>query len=928
MASNTVTFDRAAMEQLDTMFSKHTNELKTLARSMAQRTGGGVLGGMGNGGGKTSAGDLADAAKELRTFITFLSKGNQTLSATEKYQRNLAVRQLKATQESIDAIEKEKERRRALGEIIEENADAQEDNTDKIKKSSGRLADFAEKVVGGTMSFTVLTRAINEFSQAYKQGFNWNAMSDTVNAALQMGMSPKDMMDFQKRFRTVSNTFEGGISDFNDTIAGSNREWLHFTGSLKDAAVAQGEFYQLAMSMGVGAQDIKGAVGGMFQEFKKLQVATSMTAEEFVATQKSLLAEQVVRSKLVGLQGKERSNYMLKLTDTAYMFQTLGLQKEAAESLVKALEAQSGKTGVNRLVEGAQMSAVSGMLGMGGDGARLRELSVKKNRTTDENKQLTDLAAEFEKRVQGEINAGGTREMRMNALQAQMPQMFETISKLGQDPALAANIANPAAIEKQRLAIAERDSGIYGEIKENIVLIADILSGWSQSALAALVAFGVGKGALAGGRAWMGRRGGGPGGARNPDFNGPPRPDPGPGLGSRALGGAATMAKTGVFAAIAGVAASAAVGAYVKDEGTKDTLNSAITGASLGATIGSIIPGIGTVAGAAIGGAGGLIYGIIANQETMDGNLEKQKKQIIEQSSLDQRRFEQAQRAYKTEIDQLTQKGRLNDEEQARVDALKAAMEKSKEDHSATQAKLAGASTGYQLGKQADAKDWMSQAARGIKGGSWWGGDTSSEDTNSMMSQMAAKLNAAGLTLSETEIRAQVGDIIGSMATQKGVGADEQKKLFDAAGAITDGKGTFDTSVNPQIAAAIQKYMETQVTAGFATGNQASFATKFNTPEAIAGLAEQVKTAADQLAKDKADLAATQSMPDEWGSSGIEASKIQKRIDNSQATLDALQQLASKDNTVKFQSEEKLLEVLAELAKNLKPSNQPPAVHQ
>lgn len=924
MATNTVTFDRAAMEQLDSMFSKHTNELKALARSMQQRTGGGVLGGLGNGAPKTG---MADAAAELEKFIKILSLNNKALSQTEKYNLGVARRELQATKDKIAADQKEIERRRALGEIIEENADAQEDNTDKIKKSSGRLADFAEKVVGGTMSFTVLTRAINEFSQAYKQGFNWNAMSDTVNAALQMGMSPKDMMDFQKRFRTVSNTFEGGISDFNDTVASSNKEWMHFTGSLKDAAIAQGEFYSLAMSMGVGAQDIKGAVGGMFQEFKKLQVATSMTAEEFVATQKSLMAEQVVRSKLVGLQGKERSNYMLKLTDTAYMFQTLGLQKDAAESLVKALEQQAGKSGVNRLVEGAQMSNVAGMLGMGSDGNRLRDLSYKKNRTTDENKQLTALAAEFEKRFQGEINAGGFREHRANALQSQMPAMFETISKLGQDPALAANMANPAAIEKQRLAIAERDSGVYGEIKEKIVVIADILSGWSQSALAALVAFGVGKGALAGATAWKRRAGAGPGGARNPDFIGPPRPDPGPGLGARAMGGAATMAKTGLFAAIAGVAASAAVGAYVKDEGHKDIANSAITGAGIGATIGSVIPIIGTLGGAAIGGVVGGMIGIINNQETMEGNLEKQKKQIIEQASLDQRRFEQAQRAYQTEINQLTQKGKLNDEEQARVDALKAAMEKSKVDHSATQAKLAGASTGYQLGKQADAKDWMSQAARGIKGGSWWGGDTSSEDTNSMMSQMAAKLNAAGLTLSETEIRAQVGDIIGSMATQSGVTADEQKKLFDAAGAITDGKGTFDTSVNPQIAAAIQKYMETQVTAGFQTGNQASFATKFNTPEAIAGLAEQVKTAADQLSKDKADLAATQGMYDESGASQFEAAKIQKRIDNSQATLDALQQLAAKDNTVKFQSEEALLKVLGDLAAAYK-NNQAPAVHQ
>lgn len=925
MATNTVTFDRAAMEQLDQMFGKHTKELQTLARNMAQQVNGrGSMGmpGLRNGGDKNE-----DMRKELESFLAVMRNNNKTLTATEKYNRNAAKRELdavnariKAEKDLTDVVEDQEE-------AIVNNKKAQEEQSDKIKRASGRLADFAEKVVGGTMSFTVLSRAINEFSQAYKQGFNWNAMSDTINAALQMGMSPKDMMDFQKRFRTVSNTFEGGISQFNDVIGASTNEWKFYTGSLKDAAVAQGEFYQLALSMGVGAKDMKGAVGGMFQEFKKLQVATSMTAEEFVATQKSLMAEQVVRSKLVGLQGKERSNYMLKLTDTAYMFQTLGLQKEAAESLVKALEQQSGKNGVTRLTEGAQMNMLTGMLGMGGDGNRLRELTMKKNRTTDENQEFASLSAKLSKLVQTEVNAGGYREMRMDALKTQMPGLFETLSSVGDQAALASGAgANPAAIEKQRLDIAERDSGVYGVIKDKITLVADILSGWSQSALAALVAFGVGKGALAGGRMYLARKQAAAAGG------GPPIPPPGggpvPPVPANAYMTAATkMLKTGGAALVLGIAASAAVGAVVKDEKTKNVADSAITGAGIGATIGSVIPVIGTLGGAAIGGLVGGMIGVINNQETMEDNLNKQKKQIVEQASLDQRRFEQAQKAYQTEIDQLTQKGKLNDEEQKRVDALKAAMEQSKTDHSATQAKLGAAQTGYQLGKQADTQDWMSQAANGIKNGKWWGGSTSNEDTNAVLSQMAGKLNAAGLNLSEAEIRQQVGNILGSMATKEGLGSDKQKALFDAQASISEGTGNFDTSVNPMIAQAMQQY-QSQVSAGFSKTNQASFDTKFSTPEAIAGLAEQVKTTADQLAKDKSALAATQAFPDEFGSNLSAAADIQKRIDNSQATLDALQQLASKDNTVKFQSEDKLLEVLTKIADGIKSGNAPPVVHQ
>lgn len=931
MASNTVTFDRAAIEQLDSMFSKHTNELKALARSMQQRVGGGVLGGMGNGGPKPAA-SLTDAADELERFIKIITSNNKRMTQTEKYNVDAAKRELEATKKSIAEIEAERERRRALGERLEENADAQEDNTDKIKKSSGRLADFAEKVVGGTMSFTVLTRAINEFSQAYKQGFNWNAMSDTINAALQMGMSPKDMMDFQKRFRTVSNTFEGGISQFNDVIGASTNEWKFFTGSLKDAAIAQGEFYQLALSMGVGAKDMKGAVGGMFQEFKKLQVATSMTAEEFVATQKSLMAEQVVRSKLVGLQGKERSNYMLKLTDTAYMFQTLGLQKEAAESLVKALEQQSGKTGVNRLVEGSQMNALAGILGMGESGARLRQLNMKKNRTTDENAEYTQLAAEMSKRIEAKRNKGGVDEYQIDALQAQFGGAFDTISKIGEANALSSGAAaNPAAIAKQQLDIANRDSGVYGEIKDKITLIADILGGWSQSALAALVAFGVGKGALAGSKAWLGRRGGagGPGGARNPDFIGPPNPNGpggGPGAASKWATRGAAVAKTGLYAAIIGTAASAAVGAFVKDEKTKSILDSGITGASLGATVGALGGPIGIAIGTALGGVGGIIVGMVQNQETIEGSLAKQKKQLVDQTSMDEIRYRMSKEQYEKELEALGKKDVLNQKDLDRQTELQRLMQENDKEFTANKAKVAAGEFGYQLGAQKTTSDWMTQSASDIKRGGFFS-DTSSGDVKQMLAQLQSKLSAAGMEMTPEQLNAQFGGILKSVAMTRS-GADRDQG-FAAAANLGEGKDIEYVAkvANPMIAEAMTQ-LSTQLQGGFQAQNQASFASKLTTPDAVLGIAEQVKATQAQIQKDKADLAATNMMPDEYGFASSQAADIQKRIDNSQATLDALQKLVANSGQVTFKSEDKLVTVLEDLAKKLSSSNPPPPIHQ
>lgn len=927
MATTQISFTGEAVAQLDRMFAAHSKELRELAANMARQAGGmGSTGmpGIRQPGGSGKEG-LNDAATELKSFIAVLKDAKGKLSATEKYRLLAAQRELTATEEKIKAIKEETDADRENAKAARDAADAQAKHADNVKNTSKELHNFAEKVVSGSLQFTAMSRAINEFSQAYKQGFNWNALGDSVKAAIDMGMSPKDMMDFQKRFRRVSNTFEGGIDEFNTTIAGSNKEWLHFTGSLKDAAVAQAEFADLALSMGVGSKDIKNAVGGMFQEFKKLQAATSMTAEEFVATQKSLLAEKIVRDKIIGLQGRERTNYMLKLTDTAYMFQTLGMQKEAAESLVKALENQANKGFVGRVKEGAQAQAAAGLFGMGGqDGANIRNLMQKRNRTKDEDDQLTSLAAKFAENFHAAQNKGGFEEARADAIRAQLGGGVDTLLELGDARAQASGAgASTVAIQKQQDDINKRDTEFYGTIKENIVKIANIMDGWSQSAFAALLAAALAKYGFNAISRLTGRIMPGPGGGPPPPGGGPPVP-PGPGTWGKIAAGMGTMMKTGAIAAVVGVAASAAVATLTDDQKTQNIANAAITGAAMGATIGSVIPVVGTAFGAAIGGTAGLVVGIMQNQDSIEDTLDSQKKKIVDQTNLDQKRFELAQQAYQREIDQLNQKKQLSEDEQKRIDQLKANMEAAKTQNSAGQARLAAANTGYTIGKQLDANDWMSQAANSIKGGKWWGGNTSATDTNAYVSQMAGKLNGAGLNLSEAEIRTQLGTLIGDMSAKEVMNSPRQKALLDAQASISSGSGSYDTSVNPQIAQAIVDYQK-QVGAGFTSGNQASFNTKFSTPEAVLGLADQVRSAQAQLEKDKADLSVQESVPDEYGAGAMQASDIRKRIENSQATLDALQQLVQNSGKVSFKSEDQLVDVLERLATTLKSGGNPPA---
>lgn len=923
MATTQISFTGEAVAQLDRMFAAHSKELRELASNMARQAGG--MGSMGMPGirqtGETGKQGLLDAQDELKRFIMALRSNAKTLTATEKYRLQAADRELKATEEKIKAIKEETDADRENAKAARDAADAQAKHADKVKNASKELHNFAEKVVSGSLQFTAASRAINEFSQAYKQGFNWNALGDSVKAALDMGMSPKDMMDFQKRFRRVSNTLEGGVSEFNTTIAGSNKEWLHFTGSLKDAAIAQAEFADLALSMGVGGKDVKNAVGGMFQEFKKLQAATSMTAEEFVATQKSLLAEKIVRDKIIGLQGRERTNYMLKLTDTSYMFQTLGMQKEAAESLVKALENQANKGFVGRVKEGAQAQAAAGLFGMGGqDGADIRSLMQKRNRTKEEDDKLTGLAAKFAEKFYAEQNKGGFDEARADAIRAQLGGGVDTLLELGSPRAQVSGAgASQIAIQKQQDDINKRDSEFYGTIKENIVKIANIMDGWSQSAFAALLAAALAKYGFNMISKLTGKIMPGPGGGPPvPPGGGPPVP-PGPG----SLGKLGAMMKTGAVAAVIGMAASAAVATITDDQKTQDIANAAITGASLGATIGSLGGPIGIAVGTAIGGIGGLVVGIVQNQETVEDSLAKQKKQLTDQTSMDEIRYRMSKENYETELKALNEKSDIQQKDLDRQKELRKLLDDNDKEHNANKATIAAGQFGYQMNQQGATKDWMAQASSSIKNGGFFS-DTSSGDVKGMLSSLRTKLSAAGMDISEEELNSRFGTALKGIAGTKG--ATERDQGYAAAANLTEGSDIEYVAkiANPMIAEAMTKIAD-QFQGGFAASNQATFSTKFNTPEAVMGVMEQVKSTADQLAKDKAELAGVQAgaMFDESGFSVGEAAKIQKRIETSQATLDALQQLAAKDNTVKFQSEDKLLEVLQKLSESLKTGNPP-----
>lgn len=917
MANNTVTLDQKSLDGLSKVVAAHTKELSELARSMQRQ-----LSGMGGSSPfsairRTDGGDK-EAASELKNFVKALSKAGQTLSATERYQKEAAQREIKLLNDRIRAEEDAKKTQEEHTEAVKDNTDQTEKNNLAVKKASEQVGNFAKGLAAGVLSFEVLNRAVSEFSQAYRQGFNWNGISDSINAALQMGMSPKDMMDFQKRFRRVSNTLEGGIQGFNDTVAASNNEWKKYTGSLKEAAVAQGQFYDLALSMGVGSKDMKTAVGGMFNEFKKLQVATSMTAEEFVEMTRSMLSEKTVRDKLVGLQGKERSNYVMKLTDTAFMFQTLGLQKEAAEGLVKLIEQQQGKTFVNRLREGYQaQSMAQGLLGMDAQSSRrLQELMLNRNKSKEEQAEYAELARTFSERYNNTRSKGGYAEASADAWAARMPEVVQALTSLGDPMALAKGAeADPKALAKQQADVIKRDEGFQGTIIDKLTSIANILSGWKESMMAILA--GVAAGALAKGVASKvfsrvlgsgaaadaaagGGAGGGAGGAL--------------GKGAKVMGSIKGAGPAALGIGLAGAAAATFYGD--KEDSTSKAISAAGQWAGIGATVGMVGGPLGAVIGGVLGGLGGALASLATNQETANDSILKEKKNLADTMNFEDMKFEMVKRQHDAQIEYLQSQGKLTDENKKKLDDALAEAQKKHED---ARASIAGNEMGFNLKSASAAKDWIAQTAASMKNTSMFGpGDV--EGVAKQLADLKNRLGAAGVDISDEQLKQSFIDKLITQAP--GLGPDESEELRKTIMGLKNGQN-FDFSnstMNPLLSKAmndmlpeVQKTIDNQMTADINT--------KFNSPEAIAGLKNEVQSTVAQIEKDQKDLAALQnsSSSDEFGITDREKAQLSERIQVNKDMLDQLQKLASKDNTVKFESEEKLVDVLERLSSNLEP---------
>ena len=394
-----------------------------------------------------------------------------------------------------------------------------------------------------------------------------------------------------------------------------------------------------ATLLGVPQAQLADATRGQIGVFDQLRKTTGLTAEAFTELVREMRDNEVIQRELIGLAPAERAQRQTELLQMSSWGKSLGLSEQAQRSLTQAIIDQRRSTVKERFQARGRITQAFALAGLSADDAEeARQLTNKRNKTTEESQRLVELFGQYNERSEAAKQSGN------DGLANQFESMDEFLGQTINKPLLdAANAVKLAADSGPQQNTSQGQ--VLGEINQKLGVAITWLEGMAKNPLG-LAAAGAVTAALTyfAGRAFAtivgsqiasvigAKLGPGVGGGPNSsgDFVGPPTPD-GLGNGAKKVGRLGRLARLGgkalpyVGAAI-GVA-SAASDYFNADETAKagdgdvgrvkgEAVGTAIgtaAGGAIGAFLGSIVPGFGTaiggIVGSMLGGWAGKIFG-------------------------------------------------------------------------------------------------------------------------------------------------------------------------------------------------------------------------------------------------------------------------------------------------------------------------------
>lgn len=281
------------------------------------------------------------------------------------------------------------------------------------KATTGAITAIVGNATLGTAFVKVATDAKDAILTGMKTGgFGISTMTEgmgggkfNVHAMAQYGMNPAEAVKMQAVQRRTILSASRGMDEFMDGLEAAHKNMDDITASPLEKTEIALKSYDTAAAAGI---KLNKASATMFRDnMKKNSILTGETGVEFADHIKNITDSEEIQAALRQQTNEQDRIATLANIQAQYtQCKAMGMTSEAAMKTTKYLTSMSTRKAKTTLEEGVRMQALASTMGMGGQGARWRELHMKRNtKTAAEMEEYRQIAANI--RNESDRRSGG-----------------------------------------------------------------------------------------------------------------------------------------------------------------------------------------------------------------------------------------------------------------------------------------------------------------------------------------------------------------------------------------------------------------------------------------------------------------------------------------------------------------------------------------
>lgn len=230
-------------------------------------------------------------------------------------------------------------------------------------------------------------------------------LTDFSSASIRSGMSIREFARLLDKQQGVLSRV--GFEQFDKQLTESRDNLKQYGIFGPEANELSASMASASQSLGVPVKDLGSGMNAQTTIFEELRKTVGVTAEQFQDLVQIVAESEIVQRELIGLAPEDRKTRQEQILKTISWGKSLGLTEQASQRLTQALLEQRRSTVKDRFESAGRMTQAMSLVGMSADKIETaRKLSMKRVRTADEDKIITQIMGEYASKAESIKNSG------------------------------------------------------------------------------------------------------------------------------------------------------------------------------------------------------------------------------------------------------------------------------------------------------------------------------------------------------------------------------------------------------------------------------------------------------------------------------------------------------------------------------------------